>query len=111
MKNTNFKLDIQNEKQLYLIFNMFYINYIQTIFLKPFESFDINKLALNASEEVTKYIKDGYTNIILLGDNNIHTNIDLNINFKSPMIILPINFLEENINSILYFSIGDILIK
>ena len=110
-EKSNFKLDIQNEKQLYLIFNMFYINYIQTIFLKPFESFDINKLALNASEEVTKYIKDGYTNIILLGDNNIHTNIDLNINFKSPMIILPINFLEENINSILYFSIGDILIK
>ena len=67
MKNTNFKLDIQNEKKLYLIFNMF--NNIQTIFLKPFESFDINKLALNVSEEVTKYIKDDYTNIILLGDN------------------------------------------
>ena len=109
-EKSNFKLDIINEKQLYILGNMFYVNYIQTILLKPFESVDINKIALNASEEVTKYIKEGYSNIILLGSDD-HTNVDLNFNFKTPILILPVNFLEENNNDILYFSIGDILIK
>jgi len=109
-EKSNFKLDILNEKQLYIIGNMFYVNYIQTILLKPFESIDINKLASNASEEVTKYIKEGYSNIILLGSDT-HTNVNLNFNFKTPILILPVNFLEENNNDILYFSIGDILIN
>ena len=107
-EKTNLKLEIQNEKQLYIIANMYYINYIQTIFLKPFENIDISQIASNASEEVSKYIKDGYNNLFLPGN---HSNIDLNINLKSPMIILPINFLVENNNDIIFFSFGDLLIK
>ena len=107
-EKTNLKLEIQNEKQLYIIANMYYINYIQTIFLKPFENIDISQIALNASDEVSKYIKEGYANFLLPGN---HINIDLNINLKSPMIILPINFLVENNNDIIFFSFGDLLIK
>ena len=107
-EKSDFKLEIKNDKQLYIIVNMYYLNYIQTILLKSFGGLDISQIVLNLSEEASKYIKDGYTNLLLPGN---HTNIDLNIDLKSPMIILPINFLSENNNDIIYLSIGDIIIK
>ena len=69
------------------IAKMYYLNYIQTILLKPFGGIDISQIVLNLSEETSKSIKVGYTNLLLPGN-----HIDLNIDLKSPMIILPIPF-------------------
>ena len=59
---------------------MYYINYIQSIFLKPFENLDINQITVNSSEEVSKYIKNEYINLLLIGN---HINIYFNINLKN----------------------------
>ena len=109
-EKSNLKLEIKNEKRLYIVINMFYINYLITFISKSFQNFDINTVALNASEEIIKYIQNGYSNLVIPGF-SIHTNIDFNISLKCPLIIFPINFHDKNNNNVLFFSIGDIIIK
>ena len=108
--SSDIKLEIKNEKRIYIVINMFYINYISTLFSKSFESFDINNFALYASDEVLKYINDGYLNIIVPGKFQ-HFNFDFNINLKCPLIIFPVNCHDKNNNNIIFFSFGDIILK
>ena len=105
LPKSNQKATIKTEKELFIILNIYTIKYITYLVQNALAAFNVEELGSYAKGEIGKYVKDGYSNVFLTGHYQ-HFNIDLDIDIKSPKVIFPQNFLDENDTNVLYASFG-----
>lgn len=101
------KATIKVENELFIIINLYTINYITYLVQNALVAFNIEELGVYAKDEIGKLIKYGYDNVILSAHYQ-HFNIELDIDIKSPKVIFPQNFLDENDNNVIYASFGSL---
>ena len=109
-ENTNYRIYFRNQKRLILIGNIYSIQYISkkisdymTFFMD--ENFDFPE-KYNVQGEIYKLIKDGFKldNIDL---NFQHFNAELDVTIKSPIILFPLDVLDNSNKKCIIFRSGD----
>ena len=111
-EKSDYKLIIKGDKQLVILYDSYYLGYIQYKLIKHFNNFDFNELSSFTGEEISKYINYGYSYFLNKNNNElINFNIDLDINLNSPIILIPKDFLNENNNEIIFINSGNIEIN
>ena len=109
-ENTNYRINFRNQKRLILIANIFSIQYISkkisdymTFFMD--ENFDFPE-KYNVEGEIYKLIKDGFK-IDDLDVNFQHFNAELNVTIKSPIILFPLDILDNSNKKCIIIRCGD----
>ena len=110
-EKSDYKLIIKGEKQLVILYDNYYLGYIQYKLLKHFNNFDFDELSSFTGEEISKYINYGYSYFLNKNNKLMNFNIDLNINLNSPIILIPKDFLNERNNEIFFINSGNIEIN
>ena len=113
-----FKFKLHFGKQIYLIFDYYYINYLYNLFLKHIAALDINNLTSMINEKITKVIQKGYINLLEIEqkkeeeNNNAKLfNINIDIILNAPILLLPLYFRDEENTELMYVSFGQLKIK
>ena len=109
-ENTNYRIIFRNQKRLILIANIFSIQYISkkisdymTFFMD--ENFDFPE-KYNVEGEIYKFIKDGFK-IDDLDVNFQHFNAELDVTIKSPIILFPLDILDNSNKKCIIIRCGD----
>ena len=119
LENYDYKIIIKNEKKIFLVLNLYELNYIQNkILTSIYTSISFMDLSQYAQKNINKYLNLGY--LINLENikkeaHNIETNKYINyyadIEIIAPMIIMPQNILDLNNNKCIIIHIGNISLK
>ena len=109
-KNSNFKITFRNQKRIIIIANIFSLQYIgkkfadyMTFFMD--KNFDFPE-KYECSGEIYKFIKDGFK-YDSLQTNIQHLNADLDVTIKSPIVLFPIDILDNNNKKCILIRCGD----
>ena len=113
----NFKLHFG--KQMYIIVDYYYINYLSNLFLKHITEIDFNNLTSMVNEKISKIIKKGYNKLLESEDkkekdnnnNDKIFNLHVDILLNAPILLFPLYFRDENNMELLYVSLGQLKIK
>ena len=107
---SNFRISFRNQKRIIVIANIYSLKYISTrimdylsFFTDP--NFDFPE-RYNTSGEIYKFIKEG-----LKIDNTVanlqHFNAELDVKIKSPIILLPMDMLDDSNKKCILVRCGD----
>ena len=111
LKKSNLRIKIWSENNLYILLNDYTLQYISTQSANVFTTtILLEEYSLYAKDSVLKYIKEGYENQYS-PTNFSHTNVLLDINFKCPIIIMPIDIFDETRTECLLISLGELTLK
>jgi len=108
MEKSDKRVLLRNEKRLYITANAYALNYtLSKVSSATSSEVDYEEMEKNAREEMIKMVNDGreYANALFEGDFN-HNNIEIDILFKGPKIIIPQNVLDKQNRSCLLFNFG-----
>ena len=110
LEKSNYRFKFRNTKQLVITLNLYSIQYLSNRVLTSLKSsIDRDDLQKYAVGEVNKYISAGYDNV--LSGNYQHFNIDLDINVKSPIMLMPQNICDLSNKSCILIRFGDLVMK
>ena len=106
-EKSNYRAKIITERSLYIIANLYSIQFIQHKVLSAMSnSINFREIGSYARDQhLIKYIREGYVDQYMSGDFQ-HFNIDLDISIESPIILLPQNVNDEDNNNAIYVSLG-----
>ena len=108
--NSNFRIKFRNQKRIIVIANIFSLQYISkrvSDYLSFFNdtNFDFPE-RYNASGEIYQFIKDGFK-IDNIETYFQHFNADLDVTIKSPIILFPIDILDNSNRKCILVRCGD----
>ena len=114
-----FKFKLHFGRQMYIILDYYYIYYLYNLFLIHVTSIDLNNLTSMVNEKIFNIVQNGYINLIEdkekkeeeNDNNNKFFNINIDILLNAPIILLPLNFRDENNTELMYVSLGQLKIK
>ena len=107
-EKSNYRLLMKTERRVYLIINLYSIKYIiNKIVSAMSQSINFSEIKSYAQDSVSKYIQSGYASKFFKSGDYQHFNIDININFKSPIIIIPQNIMNYHCKKCIYFETGE----
>ena len=107
-EKSNYRLLMKTERRVYLIINLYSIKYIiNKIVSAMSQSINFSEIKSYAQDSVSKYIQSGYASKFFKSGDYQHFNIDININFKSPIIIIPQNIMNFHCKKCIYFETGE----
>ena len=110
-KKSDYYCKIWSERVLNIILNVYTFQYIIFQSVNVFTTtIVLEEYSLYAKDSVLDYIKEGYQNLVS-ASNFTHTNIELDINLKCPMIIVPIDVFNKNKTQCFLLTSGEIKIK
>ena len=110
-KKSDYYCKIWSERVLNIILNVYTFQYIIFQSVNVFTTtIVLEEYSLYAKDSVLDYIKEGYQNLVS-ASNFSHTNIELDINLKCPMIIVPIDVFNKNKTQCFLLTSGEIKIK
>jgi hypothetical protein len=108
---SNYRLKLRNEKRLYITSNIYVLQYAMSKISDSLKSnIDIKEISKYAKGSVRKYIKEGYSDKIFSGEYQ-HSNIDVDILLKAPILIIPQNIHDVENTSCMLLSLGECQIK
>jgi hypothetical protein len=94
-EKSDYKLIFRNKKRLIITCNLYSLQYLSNKFLTVLSTtININDAKNYATGEISNYIQQGYLNDYVSGAFQ-HFNIDLDVNIKSPIIIIPQNIVDN----------------
>ena len=97
-------------RQLYLVINLYILQYINYKVMDAMnQNINFAEITSYASESVSKYIQEGYIDKFLGGDYQ-HFNIDLDITFNSPILLIPLNIMDKKNKKCIYLNCGKLII-
>ena len=103
---SDMKFIMKAERGIYIICNLYIIQYIQYKVMKVLStSINFEEIANYAKDSVSQYIQIEYADKLLSG-NYQHTNIYLDIVFNSPVIILPLDVFDNENTNCIKLSLG-----
>ena len=103
---SDMKFIMKAERGIYIICNLYIIQYIQYKVMKVLStSINFEEIANYAKDSVSQYIQIEYADKLLSG-NYQHTNIYLDIVFNSPVIILPLDIFDNENTNCIKLSLG-----
>ena len=109
-EKSNFKIKFRNQKRIILIANIYSLQYIakkfadyMTFFMD--KNFDFPE-KYNCSGEIYKFIKDGFKHDALKTSFQ-HFNADLDVTIKSPIVLFPIDILDNTNKKFILIRCGD----
>ena len=106
MECSDMKFIMKAERGLYIICDLYVLQYIQYKVMKVLStSINFDEIANYAKDSVSQYIQMEYANNFLQG-NYKHTNIYLDIVFNSPVIILPLDIFDNQNTNCIKLSLG-----
>ena len=108
--NSNFRIKFRNQKRIILIANIFSMQYIGKKFADYMiffmdKNFDFPE-KYNVSGDIYKFIKDGFKSDNLQ-TNFQHFNAELDVTIKSPIILFPIDILDNSNKKCILIRCGD----
>ena len=108
--NSNYRIKFRNQKRLIFIANILSYYYIGNKLLDYLVFFMDNNFDFpekhNVSNEIYKFIKEGFKLENIEASQN-HFNADLDITIKSPIILLPIDILDNSNKKCILVRSGD----
>ena len=111
LEKSNYRFKFRNTKQLVITLNLYSIQYLSKKILEGLKSgINLHDLQKYAVGEVNKYISAGFVDNMLSG-NYQHFNIDLDINIKSPIMLMPQNVCDESNKNCILIRFGDLTMK
>ena len=107
LEKSNYRAKIITERSLYVIANLYSIQFIQHKVLSAMSnSINFREIGSYAGDQnLIKYIREGYVDQYMSSGFQ-HFNIDLDISIESPIILLPQNVNDVNNNNAIYLSLG-----
>ena len=117
LKKSNMRVKVWSERQVYIIADIYSLLYIKEQILGVLSTgIDVEEAGSYAKDGIYNYIKDGYQNRLVEGksDDNVkftHTNLYLDVNLKSPTIILPIDIFDYNNFNCMLLFLGELKVQ
>ncbi len=108
MEKSDYRVLLRNEKRIYLYANAYTLNYTMSKVNNAIKSeVDFEEMEKNAKEEMNQMIAEGreYANNLFEG-NYGHANIELDVLFKGPKVLIPQNILDNKNRNCLFFNFG-----
>ena len=109
-EKTNYKIKFRNQKRIIVIINIFSLQYISKKFSDYMTFFMDNNFDFpekyNCSGEIYKFIKDGFK-YDSLETGLHHFNADLDVSIKSPILLFPIDILDNLNKKFILIRCGD----
>ena len=108
--NSNFRIKFRNQKRIILIVNIFSLQYMSKKFSDYMvffmdKNFDFPE-KFDVSGDIYKYIKDGFK--CDSSETNVqHLNADLDVTIKSPIVLFPIDILDNSNQKCILIRCGD----
>ena len=109
--NSNYRIKFRNQKRIIFIANIFSIQYISkklsdylTFFMD--RNFDFPE-KYNVTGEIYKFIKDGFIYDHLEEKKQQHFNAELDVTIKSPILLFPIDILDNSNKKCILIRCGD----
>ena len=104
---SNYRFKLRNEKRLYIYANIYVLQYVMTKIMDTMKSnLDLNEISKFAKGRVYEYIEQGYVDNILSGEYQ-HFNIDIDLLFRGPVLVIPQNIYDNRNTSCMLFSMGE----
>ena len=109
-EKSNYRFMMTTTRQLYLVINLYILQYINYKVMDAMnQNINFAEITSYASESVSKYIQEGYIDKFLGGDYQ-HFNIDLDITFNSPILLIPLNIMDKKNKKCIYLNCGKLII-
>ena len=112
-----FKFKLHFGKQIYIIIDYYYLYYLYNLFIKHISALDLNNLTTMLNEKIYSMVKLGYNNLLKNEqlkeeeNNGKLFNINVDILLNAPIILLPLDFMDEHNTELAYISLGQLQIK
>jgi len=104
---SNYRFKLRNEKRLYVYANLYVLQYAMNKIMETMKSnIDLKEISKYAKGEVYKYIEQGYVDKIFSGEYQ-HSNIDIDLLFRGPVLVIPQNIHDQRNTSCMLFSMGE----
>ena len=109
-EKSNYRFKMTTTRQVYLVINLYILQYINYKVLDAMsQNINFSEITSYASDSVSKYIQEGYVDKFLGGEYQ-HFNIDLDITFNSPILIIPQNIMDKKNKKCIYLYCGKLII-
>ena len=117
LKKSDMRVKVWSERQVYIIADIYTLLYIKEQIMDVLSTgIDLEEAGSYAKDGIYNYIKEGYQNRLVEGntDDNAkftHTNLYLDVNLKSPFIIVPIDIFDYNNFKCIILCLGELKVQ
>ena len=117
LKKSDMRVKVWSERQVYIIVDIYTLLYIKEEIMGVLSTgIDVEEASSYAKDGIYNYIKDGYQNRLVEGkqDENAkftHTNLYLDVNLKSPNVIIPMDIFDYNNHQCMLLSLGELKVQ
>ena len=117
LKKSDMRVKVWSERQVYIIADIYTLLYIKEQITDVLATgIDLEEAGSYAKDGIYNYIKDGYQNRLVEGTTDdtakfTHTNLYLDVNLKSPFIIVPVDIFDFNNFQCLILCLGELKVQ
>ena len=115
-QKSDIRVKVWSERQVYIIADIYTLLYIKEQIMDVLSTgIDLEEAGSYAKDGIYNYIKEGYEHRLVEGtDDNVkftHTNLYMDVNLKSPTIIVPIDIFNHDNHQCILMSLGELQVK